>query len=88
MLSQASLPNFPPTTQTPPQNPKHSQNRLQHKESLMDWDSLMDLLGAQNKKEGQEDVLYYRLVGTSGRRSETTHFNGGILDSLYFLSSS
>ena len=29
--------------------------RLQHKDSLMDWDGLMDCQGAQRQKEGQED---------------------------------
>ena len=29
--------------------------RLKHKDSLIDWDSLMDCQGAQSQKEGKED---------------------------------
>ena len=29
--------------------------RLQHKDSLVDWDSVMDCQGTQSQKEGQED---------------------------------
>ena len=32
-----------------------SSSRLQDKNSLMAWDSLMDFQGAQSQKEGQED---------------------------------
>ena len=35
--------------------PRRDDQRLQHKDSLMDWDSLMDCQGAQSQKEGQED---------------------------------
>ena len=41
------------------------ENWLQHKDSLMDWNSLMDCQGAQSQKEGQEDQEEVKALGGS-----------------------
>ena len=38
-------------------------SRLQHKDSLMDWDILMDCQGAHGRKEGQEDQGILKQLG-------------------------